>query len=95
VSLGRGKLKHVFFDKKTKKFIVFNKTKEDINFLWQKFCGESIISYDRGFNPNGNLDIELTLHYYHPDIFTEEQKRLYESRKDDDNPFLVKYNFKQ
>ena len=98
LSLGRGILKHVFFDKKTGKAFVFDQTTEGIRFSVPIFGNESVIAFCRGRAPGQRHDnpesrfLEL---YYHPSIFTEEQRRLYESRKEDDNPFLVRYNFKQ
>ena len=95
LSCGRGCLKHIFYDKKAKKSLVFDKTKEGIFFRMPDFFGESMLMYDRGLKKDGNLDLEMSFFYYHPNTFTEEQLRLYESRKIDDNPFLVIYNFRQ
>jgi len=88
-------MKFIFYEKKTDQSFVFSKTKENICFLRPQFNGESLVMFYRGQKQGGNPDIDKDLVYYHPDIFTKEQRQLYESRKDDDNPFLVKYNFKQ
>ncbi len=87
-------LRHVFYDKKTGKTLVFDKTKEGICFLIANICDESIIMYEKGGRVY-NQYITLANAYYHPDTFTEAQKQLLQSRKDDDNPFIVKYNFKK
>ena len=88
--------KYIFYDKKTKKPVIFGKTKEGITFWFPQFNGESIVLRERGWVKKiGNPDIDKDLVYYHPDIFTKEQRQQYESRKEDDNPFLVIYNFKQ
>jgi hypothetical protein len=88
-------MKYIFYDKKTEKSFVFDKTKEGICFAMLDFNGETIIMCDRGFRQTGNSDIDKNLVYYHSYIFTEEQKRMYHFHKTDDNPFLVKYNFKK
>jgi hypothetical protein len=95
LNCGRGCLRHVFFDKQTGKAIVFSKTTEGICFSSPIFNDESMITYNWDHPIDDNLDRRLSHLYYHPSIFTEKQRQLYESRKEDDNPFLVKYNFKQ
>ena len=88
--------KYIFCDKKTGQSFVFDKTKENICFWYPQFSGESIIMHEKGERRTfDNPDVEKDFIYYNPNIFTKEQQQLYESRRDDDNPFLVKYNFKQ
>ncbi len=89
-------MKYIFYDKKTEKAFVFDKTKEGICFGIPECNEESIIMCERGWwKKTGNPDIDKDHVYYNPDIFTDEQKQLLKSGRDDDNPFLVKYNFKQ
>ncbi|MDR2146898.1 MAG: 6-bladed beta-propeller [Tannerella sp.] len=90
--LNRGHLRfqHVFVDKETQKVHVFDKTTENIRFIFPDFSEESIILYDRGFG------YEITLPFYDENNLTDEQKNLIKSHNpEDDNPFLVKYNFKK
>jgi hypothetical protein len=87
---GHIELKHVFFDKKTKKAFVFDKTIENMRFILPDFSGESLTLYDRGFDP------EFFMPFYSEDYLTEEQKNVIKLNNPEiDNPFLVKYNFKK
>jgi hypothetical protein len=87
---GNLRIKHIFFDKKTKTALVFDKTSENIRFILSDFYGESIIMYDHGWKSNPLLT------YYSSDNLSEEQNRIINSHNpEEDNPFLVKYNFKK
>ena len=82
--------KHVFFEKETKESFVFDRTKENIRFIFPDFCGESIIMYDRDFNTS------LDMTFYDKENLSEEQNNIINSNNpENDNPFLVKYNFKK
>lgn len=90
LNCGNLKFKQIFFDKKTGKNHVFDKTTENIRFLYPDLSGESIILYDRGFNS------ELLYPFYDENNLTDEQKDLIKAYNPEiDNPFLVKYNFKK
>ncbi|MDR2145273.1 MAG: 6-bladed beta-propeller, partial [Tannerella sp.] len=90
LNCGHLHFKHVFFDKKTQKAHVFDKTTENIRFIFPDFSKESVILYDRGSG------YEITLPFYDEKNLTDEQKNLIKSHNpEDDNPFLVKYNFKK
>ncbi|GAB6011591.1 hypothetical protein [Viscerimonas tarda] len=91
IDYGELKFRYVFFDKETQKAVVFDKTKENIQFLFPDFYGESIIMYDRGIKSNPFIDLT----YYYMDNLSEEQKLIIDSNNPEiDNPFLVKYNLK-
>jgi len=82
--------RYVFYDKKTEQTFVFETTREGINLAPHYFFGESIILHNLGVESFDNFPV-----YYNLNILTETQKQLLQSRKDNDNPFLIKYNFKQ
>ena len=97
---GKYKFKHIFFDKKENRPIIFEKTKENLIFLSiANFYGEHIVRYEMELPNNSNIQnnafVTELLTYYSRDLLTEEQKKIIDSRKEDDNPFLVKYNLKQ
>lgn len=90
LTCGNLKFKHIFFDKQMQKSYVFNRTTENIKFLFSDFSKESIILYDKGFSP------ELLLPFYNEDNLSDEQRNLIKCNNSEiDNPFLVKYNFKK
>jgi hypothetical protein len=90
LACGNLRFRHIFFDRETKITRVFDKTTENIRFIYPDFSGESIILYDRGFSR------ELLHPFYDERNLTDEQKNLIKSyNPENDNPFLVKYNFKK
>lgn len=88
IDCGGYNFKHIFLEKKTGKYKVFDKTKENIRFIFPDFCGKSVIMYDRGF---GN-DIPIDMTYYNLDILSEENKKIIiNHNKEFDNPFIIVY----
>ena len=82
---GNPEFRHVFFDKKTNQSVVFDKTTEDIQFLIPFLTGESLIIAEHSFKYK----------FYDDSLLSEEQRKIIFSHNEDDNPFLVKYNFKK
>ena len=102
MDLGRFNFRHIFFDKKENQSFIFEKTKENINFLvLPDFYGEHIIMYDKGIpkpktnDPSLDEILNKLLVYYNRELLSEDQKKIIDTRNEDDNPFLIKYNFKQ
>ena len=82
---GEPEFRHVFYDKETNQPFVFDKTIEEIQFLIPNFNEESIIVSEQRFKYK----------IYDDTLLSENQKKIIHSHKEEDNPFLVKYNLKQ
>jgi hypothetical protein len=97
----RGKFRnsHIFIDKQTGEYYVFDKTKEGIDFrLHPMSYGESLIQnntkdFTYYFNPGYNYESHLNMKCFDKNLLSEEQRAIIESHGEDDNPFLIKYNF--
>jgi hypothetical protein len=97
---GNHRISHIFYDKKTGSYSIFDKTSENVEFRFNPdFSGESLIQNSfAGFvfylNP-GSYQNVLNTKWFDRDLLTEEQRFIIDSHKEDDNPYLIKYNFKQ
>ncbi|GHT52022.1 hypothetical protein FACS189440_21620 [Bacteroidia bacterium] len=97
---GNHRISHIFYDKKNGSYSVFDKTNENIEFRFNPvFSGESLIQNSfAGFsfylNP-GNYQSVLNAKWFDRELLTEEQRAIIDSHQEDDNPYLIKYNFKQ
>jgi len=99
---GKFKFKHIFYDKTLNQPFIFEKTKENIQFvLFPNFYGKYSIMYDKQYagydeaKKTPDLNIDDLLIYYDRDILTVEQKKIIDSHTENDNPFLIMYNLKQ
>jgi hypothetical protein len=97
---GKRQVSYVFYDKKTDKYSIFDKTSENIEFRFSPvFSGESLIqnssvAFSFYLFP-GDYQRFLNLKWFDGNLFTEEQKAIIDSHQKDDNPYLIKYNLKQ
>jgi hypothetical protein len=97
---GNHQVSYVFYDKKTDKYSIFDKTSENIEFRFSPvFSGESLIQNSSGrfsfYLFPGDYQRFLNLKWFDRNLFTEEQKAIIDSHQKDDNPYLIKYNLKQ
>jgi hypothetical protein len=97
---GNHRISHVFYDKKTGSYSIFDKTSENVEFRFTPvFSGESLIQNSfAGFSfylYPGNYQNILNTKWFDRNLLTEEQRVIIDSHKEDDNHYLIKYNFKQ
>ena len=91
IDYGNYNFRHILIDKVTGNSFVFDKTKENIRFIFPDFYKESIIFYDHGFGES-----PLEVKFYDREILNESQKKIIDSHDpENDNPFLVIYTLKK
>lgn len=88
---GKYKFKHIFINKKTGEYWIFDKTIENIRFILPDFSDENIILYDRGLPK----DIPIDMTYYSTKVLSKEDESILGNyNQERDNPFLVVYSLK-